>query len=144
MGRPCQSEAGGGRCAGARAERERREKRAVRSGPSRVDWAGVGCEIWAGSRGRADWAHKIEGKEVGCGAERAGLVKRRRWAAGLVWFLVFFPLFLFYSYFKPNLNHLNSNLNLNSNHTQSIKLCTSMNAQQVKLKINFNYLWNKN
>ena len=43
--------------------------------------------------------------------------------------------------FKPHSTNLNSNSNLNSTLTlNQIKLCTSMYAQHVSPKINFNYL----
>ena len=77
--------------------------------------------------------------------ERAGPGERRCWLGRLrlvgeegetgprggrwVW-AVGFSIFLslFYIYFKQSLN---SNQDLNSNHTQNKKICTSMNAHQI-------------
>ena len=83
-----------------------------RGGPGRVaaDWAGAGC---AGPSGKERWA-----------AGWAVVLERV-----LGWALFCLFLFLFYSYFKPNSNHLNSNSSLNSNLALKQKeQCTSMNA----------------
>ena len=82
-----------------------------------------------------------------CGVNWAKKREKPGWVLERVlgWALFyFFLLFLFYSYFKPNSNHLNSNLTLNSNHTQSVK---SMHQHElhkhVDPKITFNYLCNE-
>ena len=83
---------------------------------------GVGrARGWAFAEG-GGWSRAELGWAAGCywakKREKPGWVLERVLGWALFYF---FLLFLFYSYFKPNSNHLNSNLTLNSNHTQSVK-----------------------
>jgi hypothetical protein len=104
-----------------------RGKRATRSAAERrreLGRRGKEGERAAALRGLREGAGVRVGPDELLGPRRRK--GRRSWAGflGLSFFL-FFSFLLF----QKNSNHLNSKLNLNLTHTQSIKLCTSMNAQ---------------
>jgi len=92
--------------------------------------SGPGWE--AGPRGREDGPPGL-----GCGEGKWAMEKKG--GRGLGWIL--FPfLFLKQTKFKPF--EFKFELEFKP-HSINKKLCASMTVQQVKPKINFNYLWNK-
>ena len=122
----------GGRCARRELVHARRW-RAAAAGRCRWGHAGLArvCALVLGrARGEAAVLGRPERESrLGTGPRCWAPQGEMERGAGLVWILIFFPLFLFYFYFKSNSNYLNSNLNLNSTLAlKQVKQCTSMNA----------------